>query len=64
MWLWLKAIGLVLVLEGITPFVAPASWRQTMVKMSQMQDRSCRIIGCVALLIGAAMVVTARHYMS
>ncbi len=50
------AIGLVLVLEGILPFLSPPAWRRTMQHMAERSDRSVRIIGLVSLLLGAILV--------
>lgn len=35
---WIVALGLMLVMEGIMPFVFPAAWRQTLRKLTELQD--------------------------
>ena len=40
----LAIAGMVLVLEGVLPFIAPAMWRETMQRIAQMQDGQIRFI--------------------
>ncbi len=53
MWdeLW-RALALVLVIEGMGPFLAPARWRITMVRMAQLNERSLRMVGLVSMGLG------------
>ncbi|MBI4808213.1 MAG: DUF2065 domain-containing protein [Nitrosomonadales bacterium] len=53
---WLAALGLMLVLEGIMPFLFPASWRETMRKVSQLQDGQARFIGLTLMLSGLLLI--------
>ncbi|HAF44576.1 MAG: hypothetical protein A2100_04460 [Sideroxydans sp. GWF2_59_14] len=53
---WLAALGLMLVLEGIMPFLFPASWRETMLKVSQLQDGQARFIGLTLMLSGLLLI--------
>lgn len=53
---WLAALGLMLVLEGIMPFLFPASWRETMRKVSQFQDGQARFIGLTLMLSGLLLI--------
>lgn len=50
------AFCLVLVLEGIMPFVSPRSWRRAIVTAIQLSDRSLRGIGLVSMLLGVGML--------
>lgn len=50
------AFCLVLVLEGILPFVSPRSWRNAMVLAVQLDDRSLRVIGLVSMLLGVGVL--------
>ncbi|MFN2308788.1 MAG: DUF2065 domain-containing protein [Gammaproteobacteria bacterium] len=54
------ALGLVLVLEGILPFLSPAALRRTLHQIGQLDDRSLRIIGLASMLSGALLVYLAR----
>jgi uncharacterized protein len=57
MWLDLaKALCLVLVIEGIMPFVAPARWRSLVQMMAQIDDRTMRIVGLVSMVVGAGLL--------
>jgi uncharacterized protein YjeT (DUF2065 family) len=53
---WLAALGLMLVLEGIMPFLFPASWRETLRKVSQFQDGQARFIGLTLMLGGLLLI--------
>ncbi len=46
------ACCLVLVLEGILPFVSPGAWRRAMVSAVQLNDRSLRVVGFLSMLAG------------
>ena len=49
---WLAAIGLLLVIEGILPFAAPALWREGFSRMLELRDGQLRFIGATAMLGG------------
>ena len=53
---WLAALGLMLVLEGIMPFLFPSSWRETLRKVSQFQDGQARFIGLTLMLSGLLLI--------
>ena len=53
--LWL-ALGLMLVLEGLMPMLAPARWRQLFAQLLQMQDGQIRFFGVFMVLLGLAVV--------
>ncbi|MEI7842518.1 MAG: DUF2065 domain-containing protein [Gallionellaceae bacterium] len=53
---WLAALGLMLVFEGIMPFLFPESWRQTLGKLSQLQDGQMRFIGLSLMLSGLLLI--------
>ena len=50
------ALCLVLVVEGILPFLAPAQWRQMILQVVQMEDRSLRLMGLVSMLLGTGLL--------
>ena len=57
MWLDLaKAFCLVLVIEGIMPFIAPARWRNLAQLMAQIDDRTMRIMGLSSMVLGAGLL--------
>jgi uncharacterized protein YjeT (DUF2065 family) len=46
------ALALMLVLEGLFPFISPGGWRQTFMKLMQLRDGQLRFFGLTAILIG------------
>lgn len=56
----LTGIALVMVIEGIMPFLAPRGWRQTMLQASQLADRTLRIIGLASMLLGVLLLYLMR----
>lgn len=52
----LRALALVLVLEGILPFISPNNWRQTMLQAAQLPNRVLRIIGLASMLLGVLLL--------
>lgn len=57
----LIAVGFLLVLEGIMPFVSPQHWRITMVKLVEHSDHVLRIMGLTSMVIGAIVIYVVRH---
>jgi uncharacterized protein len=54
------ALGLVLVIEGFLPFLAPGLWRETMRRVAEMSDGQLRFIGLGSMLLGLAVLLVAR----
>lgn len=48
----LAALALVMVIEGILPFLSPKSLRSYMSQMINMDDKSMRIAGLVLMVTG------------
>jgi uncharacterized protein YjeT (DUF2065 family) len=61
MWddLW-AAMALMLVIEGIVPFVSPDALRRMLVTVAQMDDRSVRIAGLLSMLAGVGLLYWIR----
>jgi uncharacterized protein YjeT (DUF2065 family) len=61
MWtdLW-AALALMLVLEGILPFLSPDTLRRLLAGMSQVDNRSMRISGLVSMLTGVGLLYLVR----
>jgi len=53
---WVAAFGLMLVLEGLMPFAFPATWRETLQRVSQLNDGQLRFIGLTMLMVGLLIV--------
>lgn len=56
----LAALCLVLVIEGIMPFLAPSSWRNMMLTVAQADDKNIRILGLVSMLLGAGLLFVVK----
>lgn len=54
------ALCLMLVLEGILPFLFPQRWRATISQLSQLSDRQLRWIGLASMLLGTALLYLLR----
>ena len=46
------AFCLLLVLEGILPFLSPRALRQTLLQMAKLEDRILRFAGLVSMALG------------
>lgn len=55
-----RAVALVMVLEGILPFLAPARWRETLLRIATLNDRALRLIGIGSMTIGLVILQLAR----
>jgi uncharacterized protein YjeT (DUF2065 family) len=56
----LLAFGLMLILEGILPLLAPQMWRQTFQRMIAMNDGQLRFVG-LASMLGGLLLLTVAH---
>lgn len=54
------AIALMLVFEGLMPFIAPARWRQTISLIGRLDNRSLRIMGLASMLLGLLLLALTR----
>ena len=54
------AFGLMLVLEGLLPLLAPSAWRDTFIRMINLTDGQLRFVGLASMLGGLAIVMLAR----
>ena len=52
----LLAFALMLVIEGLLPFLAPRVWKETFQKVSQLADGQIRFLGLSSMLIGLIML--------
>jgi len=50
------ALCLVLVLEGILPFLCPCHWRDTLLQLTQLSDRQLRLLGLASMLLGTTVL--------
>lgn len=54
------AFCLVLVIEGVMPFLSPATLRRTAAMTSQLPDRALRLAGLISMLIGLVLLQLVR----
>ena len=52
--IWM-ALGLVLVVEGLGPLLAPRGWREMVSQLSQQNDNNLRRIGGCLVVAGAVI---------
>jgi len=50
------AIALVLVIEGLLPFLSPAGWRRAFTQLLQLRDGQLRFFGLCSIVLGLALV--------
>ena len=50
------ALALVLVIEGIMPFLNPAGMRRMLAMVAQLNDTTLRIIGLTSMIIGVLLL--------
>lgn len=53
--LW-TALALVMIIEGLLPFATPQAWRESMRRITELDDRTLRIMGAVALILGVLIL--------
>jgi uncharacterized protein YjeT (DUF2065 family) len=53
----LTGLALMLVLEGIFPFLSPGRWRLAMVRLIQRRDRAVRIMGLLSMAAGTVIML-------
>lgn len=53
----LLAFALMLVLEGLVPFIAPNAWRETFRRLIEFSDGQVRFIGLTSMLVGVILIM-------
>jgi len=56
----LTALALLLVFEGIMPFLSPQGFKRTLVQVLQMPDRVLRMVGLGSMLVGLVLLYAVR----
>lgn len=56
----LLAFAMMLVIEGILPFMAPKIWRDTFRRVTELTDGQIRFIGLFSLLLGVILMGVLR----
>lgn len=57
---FLMAFALMLVIEGILPFLFPAQWREAFRRIIQFSDGQIRFFGLTSMLAGLALLFFAK----
>lgn len=55
------ALALVLVIEGIMPFLNPSGFRKTLRLIGEIDDKTLRIIGLVSMGLGVILLYLIRN---
>jgi hypothetical protein len=56
----LTALALVLIIEGMVPFVGPSKYRQIVSQMAMLSDNHLRTVGLVVMIAGVVLLFLAR----
>ena len=57
---FLMALALMLILEGVLPFIAPNLWRDTFRRITQMTDGQIRFVGLSSMIVGLLILLWTR----
>ena len=52
-----SAVALVLILEGLLPFLNPTAWRRVFERALQMTDAQIRLLGLSSLALGVTILL-------
>ena len=53
--LWV-ALALVLVVEGLFPFLSPTGWRRMFTQLLQLDDQQIRKVGLLSMVLGLVLL--------
>jgi uncharacterized protein YjeT (DUF2065 family) len=53
---WLLGLAMMLIVEGMIPFVSPGLWRDTFRKLLALKDGQLRFVGMTAMLSGIILL--------
>ncbi|HZQ72012.1 MAG TPA: DUF2065 domain-containing protein [Burkholderiales bacterium] len=57
---FIMALALMLIFEGVLPFLAPNLWRDTFRRITQMTDGQIRFVGLSSMLVGLLILLWVR----
>lgn len=52
----LMAVALMLIIEGVLPFLLPALWRDAFRRLTEMSDGQIRFVGLSSMLAGLLLL--------
>ena len=50
------ALCLVMVIEGIMPFLAPSQWKSMLASVQELDERTMRIMGFASMMVGTTVL--------
>jgi hypothetical protein len=53
---WLLGLAMMLVIEGLLPFLLPDLWRETFRKLVSLTDGQLRFVGITAMISGLLLL--------
>ena len=56
----LKVLAMVLIVEGIMPFITPLQWKKYLKRMIDADNKQVRIMGFVLLILGSVLLFVAH----
>jgi len=57
----LTAAALVLVIEGMLPFVRPGRYKELVAQIVRLSDNQLRTVGLVSMIVGLLLLFVVRH---
>lgn len=57
----LTALALVLVIEGLLPFISPDSYKSAVSQLLQMPSGNLRFVGLGSMVAGAVLLYVVQH---
>ena len=57
----LMALALMLVVEGLLPFLAPKLWRETFQRLMQLSDGQIRFFGLTSMIVGLILLLVSKY---
>jgi len=54
------AVALVLVIDGLLPFLLPRVWRDTFRRITELGDGQIRFIGLSSMIVGLLLLMVTR----
>ena len=53
-------LAMMLIFEGVIPFLYPERWRRLIEQLSQVSDQALRLIGLASMLLGVLLLYWIR----
>lgn len=58
----LSALALLLVMEGVLPFLVPTVWREVFRKLTLLSDGQLRFVGLTSMIAGLFLLLIMRGH--